>query len=447
MEALHAIEKMTAYAKEYGADQFDILAGESQSSGLSVFQQKIQNLELSANRGIGIRIFQGNQPGYAYTESFTEDALKQTVKDAWSHTNLTGGIDLDLPHQNLKHQEAPSSLHQFNPAINDLSMDAMKDFCMELEQATLDAHEQIINVPYLGYSKNSSMTYFANHHELDIRQERNSCQVGLGAVAQKGDISKLGVESKSGRTPADFDRQIMSKIAVERAIELLDAEPVSHGNYKVLLNNRVSGQLMSMFQSPFFADSIQKGQSKLQGKLGESIASSILTLTNQPWESSLPGSEFFDGEGIATQPITIIQDGQLQSFLYNLETAYKDGVQSNGCASRGYSGKVGTSFANYVVSPGSESRQEILNAEERVLEIVKLEGGSGCSAISGEISIGAQGFLIENGQRVQAVDRITLSTNYFDLINNIEKVSSEFNEGFSSVRVPDLLINSVSVAG
>jgi PmbA protein len=79
--------------------------------------------------------------------------------------------------------------------------------------------------------------------------------------------------------------------------------------------------------------------------------------------------------------------------------------------------------------------------------IVKLEGGSGCSAISGEISIGAQGFLYEGGQRVRAVDRITLSTNFFDLMKNISGLSDEYPDAWSSMKVPDVLVEGVSVAG
>lgn len=447
MDAIQAIEYMTQAAKSIGATQFDILAGESQSSGLSVFQQKVQNLELSANRGIGIRIFQGDKPGYAYTESFTKEAIDQTIKDAWSHTNLTGGIELDLPAIAKALEGAPLDLEQYQPAIDDLSMDEMKDFCMALEKTTLDAHEEIQNVPYLGYSKNSSNSYFANHHGIQIHQKRNSAQVGLGAVAQRGEISKLGIYSLGGRDTSRFDQEVFSKIAVERALELLDAEPIQSGTYKVLLNNRISGQLMGMFQSPYFADSVHKGQSKLEGKVGEMIAHPSLTIVNDPWQLGLPGSELFDGEGVPTQVQEIVSEGRLNTYLFNLESAQKAGVSSNGAASRGYSGKVGTSFSNYIVKPGHQTRAEILQNEGTVLEVVKLEGGSGCSAVSGEISIGAQGFLVKNGQRIQAVDRITLSTNYFELIQNIEAISSEYNDSFSSIRVPDILVSSIAVAG
>ncbi len=447
MLAQEAIEVMAKMAKEIGATQYDILAGENASSGLSVFQQKVQNLELSSNRGIGIRIFNLDKPGYAYTEAFTMEALHSTVRDAWSHTLLTGAVKVDLPSKLKVFDNAPTDLEQYNEKIEKLTMDEMKDFCLELEKLTIDADDLIKTVPYLGYSKTSSISYFLNHHGVATTHKRNSVQVGIGAVAQKGEISKLGVYSLGGRDTSDFDPKVFSKYAVERALELLEAEPVAHGKYKVLFNNRVSGQIMSMFQSPFFADNIQKGQSKLEGKIGQKIASSLLTISSDPWGIGLPGSELCDSEGVTTKPLKVVENGVLNCFLYNLETAQKDNVKSNAAASRGYSGKVGTAFSNYIIDCGKQSRQEILANEPKVLEIVKLEGGSGCSAISGEISIGAQGFLVENGVRVQAVDRITLSTNFFDLLNQIEAISNEYNDLFSSIKVPDILVNNISVAG
>jgi PmbA protein len=130
-----------------------------------------------------------------------------------------------------------------------------------------------------------------------------------------------------------------------------------------------------------------------------------------------------------------------------LESAKKAGVSPTGTGARGYSGKAGTGFANYVVKPGVATLDELLARHERCFYVVKLEGGSGCSAVSGEISIGAQGFLVEGGKKIRPVDRVTLSTNFFDLLKNVEAFGNEYNDSFSSVKVPDVLISGIHVAG
>jgi PmbA protein len=215
----------------------------------------------------------------------------------------------------------------------------------------------------------------------------------------------------------------------------------------VLFSHRVSPQLFAMFASPFFAEAAQKGQSRLQGKLGEAIAVPEFTLISDPLIPGAPGSHLFDGEGVAARRLEVVKNGVLQTFLYNLESAKKDGVAPTGTGSRGYSGKAGTGFANYIVPKGNQSLEELLAGYPRCFHVVKLEGGSGCSSVSGEISIGAQGFLVEKGLRVRPVDRVTLNANFFDLLKRIRGFSDRYSDAFSSVKVPDVLVEEMHVSG
>jgi PmbA protein len=239
----------------------------------------------------------------------------------------------------------------------------------------------------------------------------------------------------------------MAAKAVERATELLGAESIPGGSYPVVFSNRVAPSILSMFGSPFFAEAVQKGQSRLAGKVGQAIASPLLEIVSDPHISGAPGSHLFDGEGVVTSRLEIVKGGELKTYLYNLESAKKAGVKPTGSGSRGYSGKAGTGFSNYIVPKGEKSVEELLSAYPKCLLVTKLEGGSGCSAISGEISIGAQGFWYEQGKRVKPVDKITLSSNFFDMLFLIRGFSGEYSDSFSSVKVPDMLIESMHISG
>jgi PmbA protein len=440
-------------ARKKGAAKFDAVAGESESFGLELFEGKVKSTEISNSRGIGIRLFrdsaEGERPGFAFTERLTPEALSRTVDDAWSHAALTDPVDIDLP--------APAKLpdldlRSHNPALEDVSLESMKALGLELETlAKTGPHSdpRIENVPYLGVSRGGGYSLIANSLGALYESRANSISAWVGAVAKQGDVRKMGVYSRGGRTFDDalFDPARMARIAVERATELLDAEPVPSGEYPIVFSHRASGQIFGMFGSPFFAEAAQKGQSRLKEKLGEQIASPLFTLISDPLLPDMPGSHLFDGEGVPSQRLEVVKDGVLKTFLYNLESAKKAGVRPTGTGSRGYSGKAGTGFANYIVPLGRDSLESLLSRHPKCLLIVKLEGGSGCSAISGEISIGAQGFLYEGGQRVRAVDRITLSTNFFDLLKNVSGLSNEYSDSFSSVKVPDVLVEKVNVAG
>jgi len=438
-----AIDFMCAEAKRLGAEMFDAVAGESESMGLEVFEGKVKSTEISNSRGIGIRLFKHKRPGFAFTEKMSREAISQTVKDALSHTLLTDEVDMDLPQPAV----LPAiDLNSFNPDLEDVTLDRMKALCLELEAIARSADARIDNIPYLGASRSSGMSMVRNSNGVAYSSRSNIVSAGIGVVAKQGENKKMGVYSNGGRS-FSFDPKAMSEKAVERAVELLGAESIPSGSYPVVFSNRVSTSIMSMFGSPFFAEAVQKGQSRLAGKVGQQIAVPFLNVTSSPHTPGMPGSHLFDGEGVVTAKLEVIKDGVLQSYLYNLESAKKAGVKPTGNGSRGYSGKAGTGFSNYIVDKGDKTVAELLAAYPQCLYVTKLEGGSGCSAISGEISIGAQGFWYEQGKRVKPVDKITLNSNYFELLLAIRGFSGEYSDAFSSVKVPDMLVESMHVAG
>ncbi len=438
-----ALEFACSEAARRGVDQYDAVAGESESLGVEIFEGKVKTTEISGSRGIGVRLFRGGRPGFAFTERLTPAALTRTVDDALGHTELTDPIELELPEP----AALPDlDLELYRPDLEKVSLDDMKALGLRLEVLARQQDARVENVPYLGVSRSSGSSLVGNSKGVFYQSRSNAASAGLGAVARQGEERKMGVYSRGGRD-FTFDPETMAQVAVERAVELLGASPLPSGDYPVVFSNRVSPQLFAMFASPFYAEAVQKGQSRLQGKLGQTIASPAFDLVSDPLVPGAPGSHLFDGEGVAAQRLDVVRGGVLQTYLYNLEAAKKDGRAPTGTGTRGYSGKAGTGFSNYRVRPGTRPLEALLAEAPGCFYVVKLEGGSGCSAVSGEISIGAQGFLYENARRVHPVDRVTLSTNFFDLLLRIREFSDRYSDAFSSVKVPDVLVENLHVAG
>jgi PmbA protein len=438
-----ALDCMCEEARKQGAEQFDCVAGESESMGLELFEGKVKSTEISNSRGIGIRLFKDSRPGFAFTEKMSREAIAQTVKDALSHTRLTDPVDMDLP---MPRQLPDLDLKQYNPALEEVTLDQLKALGLELEAIARAADARIDNIPYLGASRSSGMSIVRNSNGVDYGSRSNVVSAGIGVVAKEGEHKKMGVYSNGGRGFA-FDAKFMAAKAVERATELLGAESIPSGSYPVVFSNRVAPSIMSMFGSPFFAEAVQKGQSRLAGKVGQPIAAPLLDIHCEPHLPGAPGSHLFDGEGVVTSRIEVVQGGVLQTYLYNLESAKKAGVAPTGSGSRGYSGKAGTGFSNFIVPKGDKSLEDLLSTYPKCLLVTKLEGGSGCSAISGEISIGAQGFWYEQGKRIRPVDKITLNSNYFELLFALRGFSRDYSDSFSSVKVPDMLVEAMHVSG
>ena len=249
------------------AEQFDVLASRSHSEGLSLFQGQVQNTEISDSVGVGIRVIKNGRPGYAHTERLTADALEQTLKDALCHTQWTDEINVDLP--------GPGALPQpdedYNPALEKIGLSEMKDVCIDLEKATFAKSKEIENIPYLGADLSNSEDYVANSKGVFYRTRSNSVSVGVGAVACRDGVKKLGSFTKSTRNWNEIDVDGIATRAAGYSTELFGAKKIEGGKIPVVLSERISGRFMRMYSQPYLADSMQKGLSRLSGKEGSRL--------------------------------------------------------------------------------------------------------------------------------------------------------------------------------
>ncbi|MBM9577205.1 TldD/PmbA family protein [Leptospira sp. 201903070] len=444
MDLDQSVEYVLGVCKQKGLDQYDLVGSESKDVGIELFKKRVSNTELSNSRGIGIRLIQDGKPGYSYSEKLSEEALSQMVEDAIAQAKISDPLDIDLPGQT----ELPKiPIRSYEESLESLGFEWLKSTGEKLDELAWSADERIENVPYSYAGKTWNRFILANSKGLFHSEKSNLISAGVALVATDGKSKKMGGYTKSG---LDIDKIQPEKIvstATERSLSLLGAEPVKSGNYPIVLSNRVSPQIFGMFSSPFSADNVQKGLSRLEGKIGAPVASPIWNVFCDPHIVDYPGSRLLDAEGVLTRKKAIIENGILQTYLYNLESAKKAGVSSTGNAVRSYGGRVGTSFTNYVVPKGKESLEDLLSRYPECIYVLKLEGGSGCSAVSGEISIGVQGFYYKNGMPVHPVDRITMNLNFFDLLFAIEGISNEYNDSYSSIKIPDILIREASIAG
>lgn len=441
MNIIDAVSYLCDQAKGQ-ADQFDVIASTSHSEGLSVFQGQVQNTEISDSVGLGVRVIKDGRPGYAYTERLTKDAISQTLKDALCHTQWTEAVNITLPSA----VEMPEIYPNYNADLESVNLQQMKDFCIELEKETFAKSKEIENIPYLGADLSSASSVIANNTGLMYKGKSNSVSVGAGAVASRDGVKKLGNFVKSGRDWSQFTVDEIASKTAEYATELFGAKKIEGGKIPVVFSERVSARIVGMYTSPFIAESIQKGQSRLAGKVGEKIAGEKFSIVNDPQGEMFMHKIRFDSEGCVAKRVDVVKNGVFESALYNLETAAKDGCETTGNGARDFGSKMVTGFNNLLVPPGTMTTAELLKIFPKCLLVVRLEGGSGCNAISGELSMGAHGFWCENGVIQHPVDGVTLSGNFFDIIQHVVEVGNEYKDPFSTYQVPALAVSELSVS-
>ena len=432
------------FARQSGAEQCDVIYSSSSNEELEVLEGKISKAEASSSLGLGLRLFSQQRPGYAYTQKLDKDCLRQMVVDALAHCELADPVHIELP------EKAPLpdiDLGKWNDNLEQLSFLEMKEFCLTMERCARSGHGEIVNVPHAGVSKGSSAMALMNSRGLLLESRSNLVSAYVGVVAQRGDQKKSGSFGNGGRAWMALDPSKLAAEAVARGTELLGAKAIPSGVLPVVFSNRVSGSLLGMYMSSLSAEQVQKGQSRFAEQCGKMVASEVVSLSCQPHLVGLPGSRRFDSEGVVCNNRDLIVRGTLLEFIHNLESAAKASVTPTGHGSRGLRGRASVSFSNLVMAKGVANLEQLLEAQPRCLYVTKLEGGSACSAISGELSIGAQGFLVEHGQLKQPVDSITINGNFFEFIQNIRACSNAYQDVWSSSKFPDILVEGLTVSG
>jgi PmbA protein len=206
----------------------------------------------------------------------------------------------------------------------------------------------------------------------------------------------------------------------------------------VILAPRASLLLLLPLQLGFNGKNVLKGDSPLAGRLGDKIASDAFSLTDDATIDYTPRSEPFDGEGVGRRPIPVIENGRLNAFLYDLETAGKAGVESTGSGP-------GCGPSNLLIAPGAVSFADMIAGTEEGLLVHHVMGLGQSNIINGDFSVNVSlGYKIENGEIVGRVKDVMLAGNVYDALHRIEAIGSE-PEWFMANHAPPIKLSSLSV--
>jgi PmbA protein len=272
-------------------------------------------------------------------------------------------------------------------------------------------------------------------------------------IVQEGSDVKTGTCIRKIDQLSDESLQEIARKAVNEAVSMLGAKSLKSGDYPVVLRHDVATSLLEVFHTVFSAEQVQKGLSYYQGRIGEDIASPLITIIDDPGSETAAFQTPFDADGVPTYKKTLIEQGKLTTFLHNLKTAEKEAVSSTGNASRSsYKSGIEIAPSNLFIANGENSFEDLLKKVGNGVLITDVQGThSGTNDVSGDFSLAADGYWIENGEMVRPIHQITISGNYFHLLNQVEALANDMefslpskNGSFAS---PSWFVPSLAVAG
>ena len=232
--------------------------------------------------------------------------------------------------------------------------------------------------------------------------------------------------------------------AAERAIRRLNPRQVpTASNLTVVFDPRVARGFVGTIAGAINGASVARKTSFLRDKMGQQVLKAGLNITDDPLKVRGSSSRPFDGEGVAGQAMTMIEDGVLKHWFLSSSAARELGLKTNGRGVRGGT-SVSPSSTNLALEPGDISPEELIRSVGTGLYVTDMIG-SGVDMITGEYSRGASGFWIENGELTYPVSEITIASNLKDMFMRIT-LANDIDRKFG-VAAPTLAIEGMTLAG
>lgn len=432
------------YAKDK-TDETEILLSAGNSFSVKINKQNVESFNYSDSKGIGVRVIKNGKVGYAYTEKFDEGTFKHIVDEAIENAKYTEDDDVVIMG---KYPENTDSPNVYSKELDKIDVLEKIQLAKDLEKYAKETDKRVFNVPFAVFGDGKSYSRVANSKGLDREDTQNYAYAYVGALSKEKDDKRMGMEFHITRDFREFDPKKMAEKSVKKSTDLLNGKPAESGKYAVVFNNEMMATMLATFSGIFNAKSVQEGRSLLKGKIGQKIANNKVTIIDDGLHPDGFSTSAFDNEGYPTERTVLIENGVLKTYLHNTITARKDGVKSTGNGSRGYKGTLNISTSNFLIEAGEHKEAELFKKHDKIIEIVSLQGmHSGANPISGDFSLGAQGFLWENGKRQHSLKPFTVSGNFLQMLSGVEAIADNFKFDMSSNGAPSILINELNISG
>jgi PmbA protein len=403
---------------------------------------QVETLKEAEQMGMGLRVFNSGRMGFAYSSDLSTEALKQMVSNAVSISAYTAADKFNrFPEGN---QTYPV-LQIYNQGIAAVSLEDKIEMAMEVERVARAYDRRIVLVERAGYEDSEFANLVMNSRGLYAFGQGSYCGLNISLAASEDNDTQNGFAYMIKQDITSLNPAAVGEEAAMKAVRSLHGRSIASACLPCVMDSYVVTRFMGLLSSSLQADAVQKGKSMLAGKEGQQVASVQVTLIDDATYEDGIASFPFDGEGVPSQRNVLIENGQLQGFLYDTYSGLKAGLKSSGNGTRGsFRGLPGVGTTNFMLNPGPRSPASLIADIATGLYITDVMGMHTANPISGDFSVGAAGLMIEKGQMTYPVRGITIAGNLFSILMDIESVASDLRfyggKAAAAVRLPSISI-------
>lgn len=446
MEFKEFKELLFKRAKEDGFKECEVYFSNRESLNITVYDAEVEKYSLNKTFGLSFRGKINGKMGYSYTEIMDEEAIDMLIQNAKGGAMSIESDDIQFIYDGDKEYKEVKS---YSKALENINNQDLIKIALDMEKESKAYSDKVINIGGCSIGYGTSEYGIYNTKGLELTNKGNLLTAYVSPIVKENGEKYDGTGYVTANSLEEVDPKKIAKQGVEEALSRIGGMSIPSGIYKALIYNEAMVSLLGTFAGIFSGDAAQKGLSLLKDKEGEIIGSDILTIVDDPLLENGLASTPFDDEGVSTYRKEVVSKGKLITLLHNLKTANKAGIKTTGNGFKSsYASPVGISTTNFYIENGSKNFEELLEEVGEGLMVTEFAGlHSGANSITGDFSLAAKGFYIEDGKKSYPVEQITVAGNYFDLLKNIQTIGNDLKFPMSSVGSPSVIINEISVAG
>ncbi len=424
------------YALKHGADQASVRIFNQREVSIEYRDRRLEQLKESTRNSLNIDIYADRRYSSHSTNDLRRESLEKFVDEAVAATKYLAEDEYrSLADPKYYPADGGPDLEINDPAYHGIESSGRVRMAGEIEAAAVEQSDAIISVTSW-YEDTHTRTCMVNSNGFEGEAEGTRFGAGAEVTVRDGD---------EGR-PSDYfwastrflddlpGAEDLGKWAAARAVRKIGQRKLESGKYDMLLENRVGGRFLGLFGYAYTAQAIQQKSSFLDGKLGEKIASEVLTVIDDPTLRRGLGSRRYDGDGIAARKRVVLEGGVLKTYFVDNYYGRKLGWEPNGGQT-----------SNLVLAGGDKSGDELIAEVQRGILVTGFIGGNS-NPVTGDFSIGIVGQLIEGGKVVHAVNEMNIAGNGMDVLKRLVAVGND-PYPYSSTRTPCMLFTGISFSG
>ncbi len=423
------------FAKRSGASQSCATISNSRQIELEYRLQKVDTLKDCTSNTLSIDIYVDGRYSRHSTSNLDKDSLKRFITAGIAASKYLA-IDKHryLPDAKYYPRDTNSDLEIYDKTYENITIEQRKAIAARAEAAALSKSDKIISV-----TSGCSDTYDQGVKVTSngfAGSWRSTKFTTWAWVSVDGDTARPGDWSQSTKR---FYNEMLSpetvgSKAAERALEKIGQAGIKSGKYDMIVENRCGGKIIRMLIGPMSGQALYQKKSFLDSKLNSSIASKLLTMTEDPTLKKGLASRHFDSEGMAAKKMPIIESGTLKN--YYLDSYYARKLDKAFTTARA---------SNIVFDQGREDLFQLTGRIDRGILVKNFIGGNSNST-TGDFSFGISGQLIEKGRPIKPVNEMNISGNALDLFKRLVALGSDPNPN-GSWQIPSMFFKDVSFSG